>query len=255
MTGASDRERELAQVIAEYHDRIANEEAVDADEFCRRYPHLEPELRASLATLQQIDSLSSASTEPAAQPDPGDRPETLSSHKILGRIGSGGMGTVWLAMDERLGRKVAIKTLSSRFGNDAQLRERFMQEARAMARCVSAEMHSGFSALRQNCSMELLARNPLPSLPPEVEADVRRIIALWKECRTRFGAGGPFLFSGFSAADAMYAPVCSRFRTYVPSLLAYGDDGTAAAYVETIFAMPEMAQWAEGARAEMAELG
>lgn len=128
-------------------------------------------------------------------------------------------------------------------------------EARAMARCVSAEMHSGFSALRQNCSMELLARNPLPSLPPEVEADVRRIIALWKECRTRFGAGGPFLFSGFSAADAMYAPVCSRFRTYVPSLLAYGDDGTAAAYVETIFAMPEMAQWAEGARAEMAELG
>jgi glutathione S-transferase len=126
--------------------------------------------------------------------------------------------------------------------------------ARALARSISAEMHSGFSALRQNCSMELLARNPLPSLPPEVEADVRRIIAFWKDCRARFGADGPFLFSGFSAADAMYAPVCSRFRTYLADLTPYGDDGTAAAYVETIFAMPEMGLWTEDARVETGEL-
>lgn len=127
--------------------------------------------------------------------------------------------------------------------------------ARATARSISAEMHSGFSALRQHCSMELLARTPQTSLPPEVEADIRRIVALWRDCRTRFGGGGPFLFSVFSAADAMYAPVASRFRTYVPELAAYGDDGTAQAYVATIFGMPQMEAWAEGARAEMAAAG
>jgi glutathione S-transferase len=124
--------------------------------------------------------------------------------------------------------------------------------ARATARSVSAEMHAGFSALRQHCSMELLARAPQASLPPEVEADIRRIIQLWRDCRTRYGSGGPFLFSAFSAADAMYAPVASRFRTYVPDLARYGDDGTAQSYVEAIFAMPEMEAWAEGARAELA---
>ena len=134
MTEATDRERDLAHALADYHDRLANEETVDAEEFCRRHPHIAAELRASLATLQQIDSLSTAETEPSAQRDSWDRPERLSGHKILGEIGSGGMGTVWLAVDERLGRKVAIKTLSSRFRNNAHLRERFMQEARAMAR-------------------------------------------------------------------------------------------------------------------------
>lgn len=125
-------------------------------------------------------------------------------------------------------------------------------DVRAIARCVAAEMHSGFVALRQHCPMDLLARNPQTSLPPEVETNVRRIIDVWKDCRARFGGGGPFLFSAFSAADAMYAPVCSRFRTYLGDLGTYGDDGTAQAYVETIFAMPEMARWAEEARAEMA---
>jgi glutathione S-transferase len=67
----------------------------------------------------------------------------------------------------------------------------------------------------------------------------------------RFGTRGPFLFSEFSAADAMYAPVASRFKTYVPDLAPYGDDGTVAAYVEALFAMPEMNDWAEGARQEL----
>lgn len=124
--------------------------------------------------------------------------------------------------------------------------------ARALARSAAAEMHSGFAALRQTCSMELLARHPMASLPPEVEADVRRIVTLWRELRGRFGAGGPFLLGAFSAADAMYAPVAVRFRTYLPDLAPYGDDGTAQAYVATIFAMPEMAAWEQGARAEMA---
>jgi glutathione S-transferase len=124
--------------------------------------------------------------------------------------------------------------------------------ARAVARSASAEMHSGFAPLRQHCSMEVLAKSPQATLPPEVEANVERIVALWRECRQKFGKGGPFLFGKFSAADAMYAPVAARFRTYVPDLGPYGEDGTAQTYVETIFAMPEMTAWIEGARRETA---
>ncbi len=122
--------------------------------------------------------------------------------------------------------------------------------ARAMARCASAEMHAGFTALRQHCPMDLLARAPQATLPDDVAADIRRIVALWRECRRRFGRSGPFLFSEFCGADAMYAPVASRLRTYVPDLALYGDDGMAQTYVEAIFAMPEMDAWTEGARAE-----
>ena len=124
--------------------------------------------------------------------------------------------------------------------------------ARAMARSVAAEMHSGFGSLRQHCPMDLFARTPQATLPAEAETDIRRIVRLWRDCRARFGAAGPFLFSDFSGADAVYAPVASRFRTYVPDLARYGDDGTAQAYVATIFAMPEMGTWAEGAREELA---
>ena len=97
-----------------------------------------------------------------------------------------------------------------------------------------------------------MASAPEATLPPEVAANVQRIVALWRQCREAFGTGGPFLFGTFSAADAMYAPVAARFRTYIPDLRLHGDDGTAQAYVETIFAMPEMAAWIEGARAETA---
>jgi glutathione S-transferase len=123
---------------------------------------------------------------------------------------------------------------------------------RAIARSASAEMHSGFQALREHCPMDLLARKPMETVPDTVELNVRRIIGLWIDCRRRFGAAGPFLFSHFSAADAMYAPVASRFRTYLPDLVRYGDDGTAAAYVETVFAMPEMGKWIAAARREVA---
>lgn len=92
------------------------------------------------------------------------------------------------------------------------------QAARARARSVAAEMHSGFAALREHCPMDLLARLPMAALPDAVSADVRRIVALWRDCRLQFGPAGPFLFGGFSAADAMYAPVATRFRTYLPDL-------------------------------------
>lgn len=127
--------------------------------------------------------------------------------------------------------------------------------ARAHARAVSAEMHSGFQQLREHCPMDLLARTPQAQLAEPVAADVRRIVAIWRECRGRFGAGGLYLFGAFSAADAMYAPVASRLRTYIPDLAAYGDDGTAAAYVATLFAHPAMQAWEAGAQAELAAAG
>lgn len=121
---------------------------------------------------------------------------------------------------------------------------------RAIARCISAEMHSGFQSLRQSCPMAFLADRRQEDVPEPVAQDIRRVVEIWSDTRKRFGKSGRFLFSKFSAADAMYAPVASRLKTYIPDLAAFGDDGTAKAYVDTLFAMPEMTLWAEGARAE-----
>jgi glutathione S-transferase len=122
--------------------------------------------------------------------------------------------------------------------------------ARAHARALAAEMHAGFAALRQHCPMDILARRPMAALPDAVAQDVVRIIALLRGCRKAYGAEGDFLFGAFSAADAMYAPVATRFSTYLADLALYGDDGTVAAYVGAILALPAMAAWTAEARAE-----
>jgi len=127
--------------------------------------------------------------------------------------------------------------------------------ARAAARCVSAEMHSGFQALRNDMPMDLVSSFPMPELSETLANNIERVIEVWKETRARFGRNGPFLFGAFGNADAMYAPVATRFRTYNVPLSEFGDDGTAAAYVDTIYAMPEMAEWLAGADAEMRERG
>jgi glutathione S-transferase len=77
-------------------------------------------------------------------------------------------------------------------------------------------------------SMDLLGRLTSPPIEGALEADIRRIVAIWNDTRARFGTGGPFLFGAFSNADAMYAPVATRFRTYGVDLARFGDDGTAA---------------------------
>ena len=125
------------------------------------------------------------------------------------------------------------------------------EAARAAARSISAEMHSGFATLRNDMPMDLLSKLPSPPLGAALEADIGRIAAIWKDTRARFGQGGPFLFGAFSNADAMYAPVATRFRTYGVDLGRFGDDGTAAAYAEAILALPAMAEWTEGARNEV----
>jgi len=124
-------------------------------------------------------------------------------------------------------------------------------EARAAARSISAEMHSGFATLRNDMSMELLARLPTPPISAVLETDIRRIASIWRETRARFGKGGPFLFEAFTNADAMFAPVATRFRTYGVDLASFGDDGTAQAYAEALLSMPEMAEWTEGAVEEV----
>lgn len=117
--------------------------------------------------------------------------------------------------------------------------------ARAIARSVSAEMHSGFQALRQHLSMDIGKTMALPEIPAEAKADIDRVQGLWRDCRSRFGAGGPFLFGRWSVADAMYAPVVTRFVTYGVPL-----DETAKAYVDATLALPAMQEWLAGAQAE-----
>jgi glutathione S-transferase len=114
-------------------------------------------------------------------------------------------------------------------------------------------MHAGFQALRNDMPMDLLSELPMPELSEALENNIRRVVAIWQDTRARFGKIGPFLLGDFTNADAMYAPVATRFRTYGVKLERYGDDGTAGAYVGAIYAMPAMAEWTDGARTEMRE--
>lgn len=125
--------------------------------------------------------------------------------------------------------------------------------ARAIARSAAAEMHSGFQGLRRDMPMAVLESHPGEGHSEEALASARRIVKLWGELRRRFGGGAEdqgLLCGHFSIVDAMYAPVVTRFRTYGVDLAALGDDGSAAAYMEAIFALPAMKQWIADAEAE-----
>jgi glutathione S-transferase len=118
--------------------------------------------------------------------------------------------------------------------------------ARAVARAVSAEMHAGFQALRQHLPMNVRSSFPDRGVIPEVQADINRVMSIWRDCRTRFGQGrGDFLFGAFTIADAMYAPVVTRFRTYKVEL-----EREAEAYCEAIMGLPAMQEWIAAARNE-----
>lgn len=129
---APGREEAIAAAIADFLDRTSREEFVDVEAFCRERPNLEKELRPLLEALAEMDETDYPQNAPATEPL--DLvPERLSGHKILGEIGAGGMGRVLLAQDEGLNRKIAIKILSARLRQEALIRTRFMQEARALA--------------------------------------------------------------------------------------------------------------------------
>lgn len=123
------------------------------------------------------------------------------------------------------------------------------KKARARARSVSAEMHSGFSALRNAMGMNIKFRLKGKPATSEVAADIERIQAIWREARRDFAGDKPYLFGDFSAADAMFAPVVWRFVTYNVEL-----DENAQKYVETMLAHPAMQAWQAAALAETTAL-
>jgi glutathione S-transferase len=117
--------------------------------------------------------------------------------------------------------------------------------ARAQARAIAAEMHAGFVPLRRHLPMNMWRPVKPRELPAEVQVNVRRIEAMWADCRTRFGAGGPYLFGRLGAADAMYAPVVSRFHTYAVEVGA-----PTRAYMTAVMALPAWREWYAAAIAE-----
>lgn len=117
-------------------------------------------------------------------------------------------------------------------------------EMRALARSVSAEMHSGFHALRSQMPMNIRARRRVP-MTPELEADIRRIDLSWSRARGRHATSGPWLFGIYSIADAMYTPVALRLATYGIEL-----SPAAAAYRDTVLSDPLLDEWITAARAE-----
>lgn len=110
--------------------------------------------------------------------------------------------------------------------------------ARAVARAVSAEMHSGFGALRQNLPMDAGHDYPDFTPPDDAASDIKRIQELWRNCRETYGATGDFLFGRWSMADAMFAPVVFRFESY--RIL---QDEVCGAYMKAMLALPAMQQW------------
>lgn len=170
--------------------------------------------------------------------EPGSR-ETILKYSPSGRVPAlqHGATAVWesLAICEYLAEAFPAAAL---WPQDAA--------ARTVARSVSTEMHGGFAALRQNLPMNVRSSFPGRDIGPEVQADINRIMAIWRDCRTRFGEGkGDFLFGPFTIADAMYAPVVTRFRTYHIEL-----EREAETYCDTVMGMPAMQEWLAAARNE-----
>lgn len=117
--------------------------------------------------------------------------------------------------------------------------------ARAEARAVSAEMHSGFPAIRGQMPMNCRATGRKVPMTPELEKDIARVDSLWSGCRARFSAKGPWLFGDFSIADCMFAPVASRFATYDVSL-----SEPAKQYQQQVLNHDKMQLWIRGGQAE-----
>jgi glutathione S-transferase len=117
--------------------------------------------------------------------------------------------------------------------------------SRAHARSVSSEMHSGFAALRNECGMNLHRPVGAIALSEAARADIARIEQIWIECRERYGKAGPFLFGAFGGADAMFAPVVHRFRSYAIEVAPAARD-----YMDAMMALPAFDEWTRAALAE-----
>jgi glutathione S-transferase len=134
--------------------------------------------------------------------------------------------------------------------NEVRPQARLLPEdriARAHCRAICGEMHSGFSAMRAALPMNLRAQRPGFKVWSRAQSDVDRITTIWRECLSAYG--GPYLFGARTMADAMYAPVVTRFRTYEVKL-----DEVSQSYCSTIMALPEMLEWIEAALREPEEI-
>jgi glutathione S-transferase len=119
--------------------------------------------------------------------------------------------------------------------------------ARAHCRSICGEMHSGFTSLRSALPMNLKRTFPGHKVWARAQGDIERVTTIWQDCLARYG--GPYLFGSLSMADAMYAPVVTRFQTYDVKL-----DPESTAYAESILALPEMREWIEAAKLEAEEI-
>ena len=170
--------------------------------------------------------------------DDAGRPRGIESYGVAGKV------PVLLVDGNTVWDSLAIcETLAERFP-EKQLWPAD-RVARALARSICAEMHSGFAALRRQMPMNIRSRHPGKGVTPESQRDIERIVAIWTSCRERFGAGGPLLFGRFTIADAYYAPVVTRFQTYAVSLPA-----KAHAYCDAVLSLGAVREWMDAARRE-----
>jgi glutathione S-transferase len=171
---------------------------------------------------------------------PLSRPDT---HERIAALSPSGQVPVLLIDGQPIWDSLAICETAAELASELWPEEPLV---RAHARAISAEMHAGFADLRTFLPMDFTARfGPPGRLLRGVERDIARILAIWRDCRARHGADGPFLFGRFTVADAMYAPVVARFVTYAIEL-----EPEAAAYAAALQRLPAWAEWARAAAAE-----
>lgn len=169
-----------------------------------------------------------------------DRPDTKTS--ILAHSASGKVPCLVTDEGVAVWDSLAIaETLAERYPQYAMWPAD--ASARARARSVSAEMHSGFGGVREAMPMNIRGSKPGGGATPDALKDIARIDDIWRDCLA--ASGGPFLFGKFTIADAMYAPVVMRFNSYRPAL-----SDEAAAYAERVTALPAVAAWIDAARRE-----
>jgi len=169
-----------------------------------------------------------------------DRPDT---HAEIRKVSPAGLVPILFDGDLMIWDSLAICEYLAELFPDAHLWPED-RAARARARSVSAEMHSGFPSLRRDMPMNVRASLPRRGRTAEALADVVRVLEIWRECR-KAATGGPFLFGRFSIADAMFAPVTMRFVTYGVDL-----DDVCQAYVDAVQDLPAVRAWRAAAEQE-----
>jgi glutathione S-transferase len=162
----------------------------------------------------------------------------------LAALGGSGRVPVLIDGDVRIWESLAIlEYLAEKFPTAGLWPQ--ASAARARARAIASEMHAGFTSLRRHLPMNVARPVKVRALDAGTAKDVARIDAIWNECRSQYGTGGPFLFGSFGAADAMFAPVVWRFHTYAVEV-----SSTASTYIRAMMSLPAWTEWRDAALRE-----